>query len=552
MRFCRRQLGLTLLLTKYLLVFHCISFAQQQVAFQYIYDQNQQLVRVIDSMGTVITYNYDAAGNIISVTQSTTADLGPPMITNVVPTVVHHEEIEEVVISGTNFFLGTVTIDVPEISIINSLITDNEVRILFNTSSAAPLGFATITIETNLGMTTTTVGVKGPLPRIGFMNPSNGTAFGGTLVTFSGNRFTADSMVTFSGNAATNVTFVSEQVLTVRTPPGSPGFSDVVVTNVNGSARTAVDFLYEFPFRLPGAVPVTLDSLATTTFPITLIEPATGILRVSLTNADSSIATVPSSAAFVANDQVVDIPITGLAEGNSIVSVTIGSFTLSTAIFVPDPAIVADILGNIEGQIAADAVGLGLPVANPVGTFFTPIEEIRAAPIGNFVTPIGGETRAPVVGILIAPSPVPSVEVTSGTVRMVTIQLVNAAPAGGLTVTLSSTNDNITTVPAQVVINEGENIVSFDITAVALGNALILISAGNESPTLNVFVDQPPTFVGAIRSHTVAAFITPTTGETISPIVSLFIPPVTGIILAPTVGLCIGGSGPGGSDCSTP
>lgn len=49
--------------------------AQTPITFQYVYDDLGQLVRVIDSTGTVIEYAYDAAGNILEIKRSTVSGL---------------------------------------------------------------------------------------------------------------------------------------------------------------------------------------------------------------------------------------------------------------------------------------------------------------------------------------------------------------------------------------------------------------------------------------------------------------------------------------------
>ena len=73
------------------------------VEFEYFYDANQRLVRVIDSLSNVLTYNYDPAGNLTSVVATTTASLGPPEITSLLPAVANLEETVPVTVTGTNF-----------------------------------------------------------------------------------------------------------------------------------------------------------------------------------------------------------------------------------------------------------------------------------------------------------------------------------------------------------------------------------------------------------------------------------------------------------------
>ena len=49
--------------------------ALAQESFQYIYDDNGQLTKAIDSTGTVIEYVYDQVGNILEIKRSTVSGL---------------------------------------------------------------------------------------------------------------------------------------------------------------------------------------------------------------------------------------------------------------------------------------------------------------------------------------------------------------------------------------------------------------------------------------------------------------------------------------------
>jgi YD repeat-containing protein len=59
------------------LIFLCLlSFASPlwaQSTGQYVYDALGRLTQVIDPSGNVATYNYDAVGNLLSITRSTTS-----------------------------------------------------------------------------------------------------------------------------------------------------------------------------------------------------------------------------------------------------------------------------------------------------------------------------------------------------------------------------------------------------------------------------------------------------------------------------------------------
>jgi YD repeat-containing protein len=60
--------------------------AQQPITYQYIYDDLNQLTKVIDSTGVVIQYVYDSVGNIVQINRSGAPATGVLTIFNVTPT----------------------------------------------------------------------------------------------------------------------------------------------------------------------------------------------------------------------------------------------------------------------------------------------------------------------------------------------------------------------------------------------------------------------------------------------------------------------------------
>jgi YD repeat-containing protein len=70
------------------LVWMALCLAAPVVAFadhaRYIYDDLGRLVQVIDGQGNVATYNYDAVGNLLSITRST-GGVGAPTVTGLTP-----------------------------------------------------------------------------------------------------------------------------------------------------------------------------------------------------------------------------------------------------------------------------------------------------------------------------------------------------------------------------------------------------------------------------------------------------------------------------------
>ena len=70
------------------------------------------------------------------------------------------------------------------------------------------------------------------------INPTSGTALGGTPVTIRGNDFQSEATVTFRDSAATDIVVISSDTITAVTPAHPAGTVDVIVTNPNGLSDT--------------------------------------------------------------------------------------------------------------------------------------------------------------------------------------------------------------------------------------------------------------------------------------------------------------------------
>ena len=396
---------LVLVIVGGVLAFRGVLFAQVPVEFEYIYDGNQRLVRVIDSLGNVLTYTYDAAGNIISVAATTTASLGPPVIDSVTPSVVNREETVPITITGTNLLLGTLTTDNPGIGVVDALIQDTEATATFAVVADAILGPTTVTITTGLGPGSGGITVLGPLPKIIGISPPRGEAVGGTAVTLVGTNFTADSTVTFGGLAVTDLVFVDSATMTATAPAGPPGTQvDVVISNANGSTTLVDGFSYVFPLSVPGVLAIATGG--TGFLPVSLDQPVAVDTEVTLASSNPAVATVPASATILTGEQTVVVPVTAVAEGTSTVTTTLGAASLTTTVFVSPPFVGdLDLLAALVGSFVTPREN-GPIVASPVGAFVTPRENgpILAPPVGAFVTPReNGPIVAPPVGAFVTP-----------------------------------------------------------------------------------------------------------------------------------------------------
>jgi len=87
-------------------------------------------------------------------------------------------------------------------------------------------------IITNKGLTV--VQLANPPLSIGYLNPSTGSASGGTAVTIRGSGFESGATVSFGGASATT-TFIDGSTLNVVTPTGSAGGARVSVQNPDGT-----------------------------------------------------------------------------------------------------------------------------------------------------------------------------------------------------------------------------------------------------------------------------------------------------------------------------
>ena len=109
---------------------------------QYIYDDLGRLVQVIDGQGNVATYNYDAVGNLLSITCNT-GGVGAPTVAGITPNSGAAGATVNVSLAGTA--LGT---DNPGILVRNVLTTPTSITATFQISFAARTGATVVTVTT--------------------------------------------------------------------------------------------------------------------------------------------------------------------------------------------------------------------------------------------------------------------------------------------------------------------------------------------------------------------------------------------------------------------
>ena len=82
------------------------------------------------------------------------------------------------------------------------------------------------------------------VPTVTGVAPDEGAPAGGTEIVITGTGFTSASTVKVGGVAATGVSFKSATELKAKTPAGSAGSVEVVVSNEAGASTTNGTFKY--------------------------------------------------------------------------------------------------------------------------------------------------------------------------------------------------------------------------------------------------------------------------------------------------------------------
>jgi YD repeat-containing protein len=454
----------------------------------YIYDDLGRLVKVVNAeTGEVAVYEYDAVGNILSIKRSA-GGIQPPSITNISTSFFNQGETVCLRIEGTDLLGATISTDNPAIRITNVRTTETILEACIEIPFDVALGPATLTVSTAVGSNSITITVKGPLPAIRSVSPSQGTSKGGTAITITGANFTSDTTIMIGGNPATSVVFINDGKMAATTPPGPAGLrADVVVSHSSGSTTLPGGFTYSFPFRIPGAIALAIGDIGSLT--VTVREPEATATTLNLVSANPAVATLPGSATIPAGELSAGVPVTAVSEGTTQVTVTLGGTSLSTVVFVSQP-----FSGNLD---------------------------LTAPVVGSFVAPTAELALAPVVGVEVPPVLLATVVLSQGATRTITLTLAAPAPPGGLCVTITISHPAVGTVPAEVCIAEGEQTVTFTVTALASGQAIITVTAGGEVIELALLVDQTSAISGAALAAPVATFVTPTDGITLAPIVGV-------------------------------
>jgi hypothetical protein len=182
-----------------------------------------------------------------------------------------------------------------------TVVSDTEITAV--TPSAAPGAhnvYVTTPDGTNLPTTSDKFTYLGP--GISSVSPNVGPRLGGTAVTITGVGFTGATQVRFGGVTATDVTVVSDTVITARTPSEAVGVRNVSVTTPVGTSGAVAADQFRFEAR-PVVTSISPSSGPTRTLVTVMGSGFTGTTKVAFGTTNATPITVISD-----NELTVDAP----------------------------------------------------------------------------------------------------------------------------------------------------------------------------------------------------------------------------------------------------
>ena len=232
-------------LTSILLIGGIALLAQGPIGFQYFYDDQNQLVKVIDSTGVVIDYSYDAVGNITQIKRST-PPAGALSIFNFTPQ--QGGPGTNITILGQGFSATLASNVVKFNGIAAQVLVASPTALLVTVPGTATRGTITVTVS---GQTVTSssnftfipipnIGSVSPKSLITSTNPINLPNFVVTGVGLTGATFSfvpAFAVPPITINSAIISPDGTSATLNITIAAGAAGAFTLVATNASGSSN---------------------------------------------------------------------------------------------------------------------------------------------------------------------------------------------------------------------------------------------------------------------------------------------------------------------------
>lgn len=245
-----------------------------------------------------------------------------------------------------------------------------------------------------------------PAPAISSLSASQVPAAGGTQINLSGTNFTGVTGISVGGVPATGIVVNSDTSITFRTPAGSAGTKNIVVTGPGGSATRSNGLAYFDPPTLTASFsPSTIAYNESSTVTVTLTNPADNPAALQGLNLDVYLPGALHRSGFANYN----------CGGTNFHSVTSSQMTLS--------------ISSVE---VGASCSISMPVTGNSGTAYT-LSDIR---VTDYVsTPLNAAlvrlVSSPTASLAINPPPVPS---------LTSVSTAKVPAAGGTQLTLSGSN----------------------------------------------------------------------------------------------------------------
>jgi hypothetical protein len=298
---------------------------------------------------------------------------------------------------------------------------------------------------------------------------------------------------------------------------------------------------------------LTITGIATQNLTLNLSSPAPASgLTINLSSSNTQVATVPATVAFPAKSTSATVPVTSVALGSATIHASdlpnIADTSEPVTVVSPGTILLPPNLTVGPGQSVPFPVTLSAP-APPSGVTValassditkltvTPASvSIAAGSVAPATQPrINGislgtaavsasaagyatVSQAVVVGLAISFSPA-SLTITGTATQNLTLTLSAPAPAGGLTVTLSSSNPFVATVPLTVTFAANATSATVAVTGVAAGTATIHASA-----LPNIADTTASVTVNPVASSGSIAISSPPVGQNLEAAISIALP----------------------------
>jgi YD repeat-containing protein len=228
-----------------------IAHAAQE---RYEYDPIGRLTRFVDGANRVVTYTYDAAGNLTTVSDGGAAASLAPVVSNVTPALVRRGQTVTMVIAGQSLNAGSLLSSHPSIDLSNLRQTTTQIQVSVTVGLETPLGAQSLVFSNIVGAANANFTVGPVLPTLRFEAsplafPPDSVARNVTLL-LTQPDVVPHTVTISSSNVSklavntTSVTFAAGQISQqINLTPKVAGFANINLSSATLAAQVVPVFL---------------------------------------------------------------------------------------------------------------------------------------------------------------------------------------------------------------------------------------------------------------------------------------------------------------------